>query len=163
MRFTVLLFLLICVPLAVHAQENGDGKSDPVRDIRILCQQLTAYHNDGSVDYVPETDVMGRKVAPADLEAAIDPVQLNYPIKMAITLDEAKQYNLLPTIGYTPRMFVGFVELHKDGSVYFDGKRVNQPQTQFLCDADALPPTTKTIQKGTPQTRRPIKHISNQN
>lgn len=162
MRFTVLLFLLLLSSPMAKAEENGGVKGDPARDIRFLCQQLIAYHSDGSADYVPETDVEGRKVAPADLDPGIDPVQLNYPIKMAITLDEAKQYNLLPTIGYTPRMFVGLVELHENGSVYFDGKRVNQPQTQFLCD-DAALPAKRTIEKGVPQRRNPIKHIHNHN
>lgn len=132
------LLLIVLSPFAALAQDAAKNHGDPARNIQSLCQELTTYHGDGSADYVAGKDVYGRKVAPADLDAdgignhvQVEP---KYPLKIAITFDQAQQFNLLPDVGYTPRMFIGMVELHKDGSVYFDGKRISQPQVQFLCD-----------------------------
>ena len=129
--FAALFLILPCTAMATdHALIHGD----PVRSIESVCQELTAYHGDGSADYVPGKDVYGRKVAPADLQDDAAQVKPHYPLKIAITFDQAKQFNLAPDVDYTPRMFIGMVEVHENGSVYYNGKRLSQPQTQFLCD-----------------------------
>lgn len=136
----LMLGLLPCLAMATDkmvADKDVKIVQDPARSIRKLCRELVAYQPDPSadVDYVPGKDVRGKAVVPANLDGADQNIDLQYPLQIAITLDQAKQFNLSPDTEntYTPRMFVGMIELHKDGSVYFDGKRLTQPQVQFLC------------------------------
>lgn len=120
-------------PMASFAADKDIPNKNPAVSIEKMCQQLTTHHPDGSVDYVPGKDAYWRDVVPADLDGG-QKFELEYPLQIAITLDQAKQFNLLPNATYTPQMFVGMVEVRKDGSVYFNNKRLSQPQVQFLCD-----------------------------
>lgn len=133
-RFCLVTLVVVLLPLAAKAADQRVTGGDPARSIETMCQQLSNYQGDGSVEYQPAKDVYGRKVAPADLDSGNQQINLDYPLQIAITFDQAKQFNLVPNTSYTPRMFVGMVEVRKDGSVYFNNKRLSQPQVQFLCD-----------------------------
>ncbi len=133
-RFCLVTLISSFLPLAALAADQGVTGGDPARSIETMCQQLSNYQGDGSADYHAGKDVYGRKVAPADLDSDNQQINIDYPLQIAITFDQAKQFNLLPNTSYTPRMFVGMVEVRKDGSVYFNNKRLSQPQVQFLCD-----------------------------
>lgn len=137
LRSAIIICCFMLVSFGVQAAE-GDAavmNADPARSITTLCQQLTTYQPRDDVTYVPGKDVRGKAVIPADLDGGSPNIEVQYPLQIAITMDQARQFNLLPNTGntYTPQMFIGMVELRKDGSVYFNGKRLSQPQVQFLC------------------------------
>lgn len=146
-RYLPALLLAAVLPVSVAAAMNGQGASvttqaAPIRDITDLCQQLVTYQPDGSAEYVAGVDAYGRAVVPASGDAPdMAVLEPQWPLRIGITLDQARQFNLPPSArkSYTAEMFVGFVELHKDGSVTYNGKRLSSAQTMFLCHQDKSP------------------------
>lgn len=101
-----------------------------------LCRRLTNVQNTGDADYKPGKDVHGRSVAGANVEEGEPEVRLSDDITVQLGSNDFQQLNL-PTPGnfpsYTPYMDLGEITVRKDGSVYFNGQRLSQPQVQSLC------------------------------
>lgn len=121
----LILTVLFLLPVAAVAQDRVT--------VEQLCRELPNYQPEASVEYQPNKDVHGNDVAPADLDGGNNQIKLGDSIKLAITYDQAQQLNI-PGVPYTPQMYVGNAEIKQDGSVYFNGQRLTQPQVQFLCD-----------------------------
>lgn len=104
--------------------------------VKQLCDRLTNVQHSGDVDYVPNKDVYGRKVISANVEEGEPEVRLSDDITIQLGSNDFQQLNL-PTNGnlpaYQPYMNLGEIQVKKDGSVYFNGQRLTQPQTQSLC------------------------------
>lgn len=101
---------------------------------RELCQELVAYQPSDDVNYKAGKDVHGRDVAPPDLETTLQ-IDLPEEVWFRITVDQAQflgiPYEQMP---YGAVGDVGTVKVSlKDNSVYFNGKRISQPQIQVLC------------------------------
>jgi len=126
----LLLTIAILLPVTAYA--------DDVVTVDKLCRELPNYQPSADVTYTPNKDVHGRDVAPADLDGGSNQIGLGESIKLAITYDQAQQLHL-PNVPYTPQMYIGNAEIKKDGSVFFNGKRLSQAQTQFLCDPKVNP------------------------
>jgi hypothetical protein len=122
-----LALILIVLPVAAFA---ADGKPLSVKE---LCQRMVNVQSNGDADYVPNKDVHGNDVAPADLDGGAPQVNLSDNMTVEIGADKLRQLNL-PGSAYTPYMSFGQVTVKKDGSVYFNGQRLTQPQTQSLCN-----------------------------
>lgn len=69
-RFSMLGVLLVCLPMAAWAQEEGAGQ--PVRIIitKLDCSRLVRHLPAADVAYQPGVDAKGRAVAPADLDGS---------------------------------------------------------------------------------------------
>ncbi len=102
-----------------------------------LCRELTAYQPSADVEYKAGSDVRGRSVAPADLnDDGAAPIQMPEIIDMAITVEQATQLGLPANIPYRPQAYIGNVSVMKDGTVYFNNKRISQTQIQTLCEGN---------------------------
>lgn len=123
--FAALLFF----PLTGFAAEKGKPTAAD------LCRRLTHVQNSTEADYVPGKDAYGRDVAPADLaEDAAPPISLPDTLTVHLGTNDFQQLNLPDTgAAYTPYMNLGEITVRKDGSVYFNGQRLTQPQVQGLC------------------------------
>lgn len=98
-----------------------------------LCQELVPYQPSDDVTYQPEVDVYGREVVPADVSNS-NPVEITPDmVTLLITADQAAQLGLGGTLPYRPEAFVGQVTLDQDGNVYFNNRRIAEPQIQALC------------------------------
>jgi hypothetical protein len=130
------IILLLCLLVPFHAYAD-----DKPLSVKQLCAKMADLQSNGDADYVPNKDVHGRAVAPADLDSGSPPVNLSDTVTVAIGTDTLRQLNLPSNIPYTPYTNLGNVTVKKDGSVYFNGQRLTQPQRQGLCnDKPATPP-----------------------
>jgi hypothetical protein len=80
--------------------------------------------------YTPGVDVKGNPVAPADVNAT-PPMSMPGVVRMPITMDMAQQLAAAPA-GTEMKADVGWVEIHGDGKVLFNGQDVTA-KTQTLC------------------------------
>jgi hypothetical protein len=137
------IILLLCLLVPFHAYAD-----DPL-SVKQLCAKMADLQTGGDVDYVPNKDVHGRKVAPADLDGTPE-VKLSDTVTVAIGTDQLQQLNLPSNIPYTPYMNLGNVTIKKDGSVYFNGQRLTQPQRQELCSdkPNKIPPNDSDAGQG---------------
>ena len=128
MEARIVLAFLLFAPVVAWAQQQ------PVVTAETLCREIVAHHPEDGVEYIPGKDVYWRDVAPADVNGGEGQIRLNDTIRVGIGMYQAQQLNLPATTPYSPELFLGDVELTKDGGVYFNGKRLTQPQVQTLCD-----------------------------
>ena len=118
-----LAFLLLS-PFPVFAAEPPN--------ITDLCQELVEYQPSDDVEYKPGVDVNGENVVPADLNGGTS-IELPETTKVLITVEQAQQLGLPANVLYQPTAIVGMATVNKNGDVYFNGKRISQPQLQVLC------------------------------
>jgi len=97
-----------------------------------LCQELTAYQPSDDVNYEPGKDIRGHDVVPADVDNSAQ-IEMLETIDLAITVDQAAQLGLPTNVPYKAEAYIGAVSVKKDGSVYFNGKRISETQIQVLC------------------------------
>ncbi|HTK83994.1 MAG TPA: hypothetical protein VL625_02815 [Patescibacteria group bacterium] len=83
-----------------------------------------------SAAYTPGVDVNGKPVAPADVNAT-PPMAMPDVVRMPITVDMAQQLAAAPA-GTEMKADMGWVEIHGDGKVMFEGQDVTA-KTQTLC------------------------------
>ncbi len=95
------------------------------------CRKLARYVPPPGVEYQPGVDVRGRKVAPADLNAA---PQIRVP--ETITFDAAvdlRRFGIPPGSPlFDPNVTVGEVRVGMDGRVLFNGQRLGDPEIAAL-------------------------------
>ena len=148
----LLVLSLFLLPFSSYA-------ADKPLTVKQLCDRMVDVQSSGDVNYVPNKDVYGRDVAPADLDGGSPEVRLSDDVTVSIGTDQLQQLNL-PTNGtYTPYMNVGNATIKKDGSVYFNGQRLTQPQMQGLCNDPPPAMEAPASNKATPpigQTDQPL-------
>ena len=101
-----------------------------------LCQELVPYQPSAGVNYEGGKDVHGRPVVSADVDNTTQ-IEIPETIDLAITVDQAAQLGLPTTIPYKPEAYIGSVTVTKDGTVYFNNKRISETQIQVLCKKPA--------------------------
>src|SRR5690606_32199048 len=107
----------------------------PTTTMTQLCRELTAHQPDDDVEYKPGTDQFGREVVPADLDGGTPAIDVAESVTVTLTINQAQVLGLPTNIPYAPEAYIGEATVNpKDGSVYFNGKRIAQPQIQALCD-----------------------------
>lgn len=123
----IIILLVLFSPFAAFAAEKKPNVGD-------LCRRLTHVQDSGDVAYVPGKDVHGREVVGANVEEGEPEVRLGDNITIQLGSNDFQQLNL-PNNGvpYNPYMDLGEITVKKDGSVYFNGQRLTQPQVQGLC------------------------------
>lgn len=136
------LFLSLCLAVLIPSwaasgsaagrKGANDGPGDGA--FRVLCQSLPAYSPDPGVEYRPGVDVHGRPVAPADLNAALA-ADLNEVIRVPVTLDLVRRFNLYPFFGIEMKPDVGSLAIHPDGRVEYNGQDLSR-QAYTLCARD---------------------------
>lgn len=120
----IVLAALLLLPTTAFAAEPPN--------ITDLCQELVEYQPSDDVEYQPGVDVNGENVAPADLNGGTQ-IELPEATRVFITVEQAQQLNLPNNTPYNPTAFIGEVAVQRNGDVYFNGKRISQPQLQVLC------------------------------
>lgn len=107
------------------------------------CRQLANYQpkKDGDAEYKPGVDVNGKPVVEADLGGNAIPVP--DPVRFHLSVDMAEYLGLAGN-GPNPAGYVDFgeVEIHRDGSVFLDGKPMESQQEaalRALCDEEKQP------------------------
>lgn len=109
------------------------------------CQTLAEYVPQAGVNYEPGVDVNGKAVAPADLNAA--PFEMPDVMAIPLSIDLAKRLPDPPQ-GMEADASVGFLEVHKDGRITFEGKDWT-PQIYAICRGEPVPPVaSEDGQKG---------------
>jgi hypothetical protein len=95
------------------------------------CRRLVQHQPAPDVAYKPGVDARGRKVAPADLNAA---PQIRVP--ETITFDAAadlRRFGIPATSPlFQPNVHVGRVDVRQDGRVFFNGERLGDPEIAAL-------------------------------
>ena len=95
------------------------------------CRRLVQHHPAPDVAYQPGVDARGRKVAPADINAA---PQIRVP--ETITFDAAADLRRfgIPASSplFQPNVHVGRVDVQQDGRVFFNGERLGNPEIAAL-------------------------------
>lgn len=93
------------------------------------CRALADYQKPPGVDYEPGVDVEGNRVAPADLNAA--PFELPDIMSVPLSVDLAQCLPDPPggILGEAP---LGFLEVHKNGRVTYEGQDWT-PQIYAIC------------------------------
>ena len=137
----LLLVGLLVLPLTAYA---ADKKPLTVKQ---LCDRMVDVQTGNDVAYDGSKDVHGRDVAPADMDGGTPQVGLSDNVTVSIGTNDLQQLNL-PGSAYTPYMNFGDATIKKDGSVYFNGQRLTQPQIQSLCNDKpnmAVPDTNKKM------------------
>lgn len=90
------------------------------QDHRTLCRVVEAYTG-ADAAFVPGVDARGRAVAPADVTT---PVRMSGGVvRMPLTVDLAQRLNM--PVGTELRPVLGFLEVHPDGTVLFDGQDIS--------------------------------------
>ena len=121
----IITAFLLLFPLAALAAEPSVDQ---------LCDRLTHVQGSDDVAFVPGKDVHGRKVAGANVEEGEPEVKLSDNITVQLGSNNFQQLNLPDNgVPYSPYMDLGEITVRKDGSVYFNGQRLTQPQVQNLC------------------------------
>lgn len=120
----IILAAVLLLPVTAFAAEPPN--------ITDLCQELVEYQPAADVEYQPGVDVNGESVVPADLNGGTQ-IQLPEATRVFITVEQAQQLNIPSNTPYKPTAILGEVSVQKNGDVYFNGKRVSQPQLQVLC------------------------------
>ena len=139
----IALIIALLVPITGFAAERGKPTAAD------LCRRLTNVQDSGDVAYVPGKDVHGRKVAGANVEEGEPEVRLGDNITIQLGSNDFQQLNLPDNgVPYQPYMDLGEITVKKDGSVYFNGQRLTQPQVQSLCkDAPAATDSSSNSEK----------------
>jgi hypothetical protein len=95
------------------------------------CRKLIRHSPAPDVAYQPGVDARGRKVAPADLNAA---PQIKVP--ETITFDAAvdlRGFGIPATSPlFQPNVHVGRVDVQQDGVAFFNGERLGDPEIAAL-------------------------------
>lgn len=100
-------------------------------DDAAVCHILSSHAQAAaSAAYTPGVDANGKPVAPADVAAA-PAMSMPGVVRMPITIDMAQQLAAAPA-GTEMKADVGWVEIHGDGKVLFNGQDVTA-KTQTLC------------------------------
>ncbi len=100
------------------------------------CKTIAEYFPQADVNYQPGVDVNGKAVVPADLNAA--PMELPDIMTIPLSIDLAKRLPDAPA-GAQMEASLGFLEVHKDGRVTYEGKDWT-PQVYAICRGETLPP-----------------------
>lgn len=123
----IILAIGLLFPLVAHAADRKPNVDD-------LCRRLTHVQHSGDAEYTPGTDVHGRKVVGANVDDGQPEVRLGDTITVQLGSNDFNQLNLPnKNVPYQPYMDLGEITVKKDGSVYFNGQRLTQPQVQGLC------------------------------
>ncbi len=102
------------------------------------CQTLAEYIPQAGVEYQSGVDVHGNNVVPADLNAA--PIEMPDIMAIPLSFDLAQRLPDPPQ-GMKADASVGFLEVHKDGRIVFEGRDLT-PQVYAICRGEALPAET---------------------
>jgi hypothetical protein len=138
MASRIVLIALLLASFAAFAAEQAPNMTSNMVAVKELCQKLTEYQPAEGVEYKPGQDVVnGKKVVPADLDGGSPQIQMNDTINLNIGTERPEQLNLPANVPYTAYLNIGQVTVKKDGSVYFNGKRISQAQAQYLCKDQA--------------------------
>ena len=149
----LLIACLVIFPVAANAA------SKPLT-VKQLCDRMVNVQSSGDVEYNSSKDVHGRDVAPADLDDGTPQVGLSDNVTVSIGTNDLQQLNL-PGSSYTPYMNFGDATIKKDGSVYFNGQRLSQPQVQSLCNdkPNMAGPDTNKATPPVGQTDEPLNPV----
>lgn len=100
------------------------------------CQMLTEHMADNDVTYKPGVDADGNAVVPADLNAA--PFEMPDVMTVPLSVDLVRRLPDPPegVFGEAP---LGFLEVHKNGRVTYDGQDWTT-QIYAICNGETLPP-----------------------
>lgn len=98
-------------------------------DVSVLCRQMDNLRN--SAEYIPNVDVHGKYVTPADVSTTT-PSYINSPIIIPIEIDLIDRFGLsLPTeISLKPT--VASLKIYQDGQVKYNDEDVTE-RTLSLC------------------------------
>lgn len=121
-----LLLLLVLIPLQSFAESDASQETKQTT----ICKLLFAHKPIDNVFYKSGIDVNGNKVTPADLNPA--PIKVPEVISIPLQIDFANRLNSLANLGLRTEGSLGLVEIHKDGSVIYDGKDISA-QSATLC------------------------------
>lgn len=100
------------------------------------CKTLAEYFPQAGVNYQPGVDVSGKSVVPADLNAA--PFELPDIMAIPLSVDLARRLPDAPK-GMEADASLGFLEVHKNGRITFDGKDWT-PQVYAICRGETPSP-----------------------
>lgn len=103
------------------------------------CQTLAEYHPEAGVAYEPGVSVDGKTVVPADLNAV--PFEMPDIMTIPLSFDLARRMPDPPE-GMTADASVGFLEVHKNGRITFEGQDWT-PQVYAICRGETPPPMEK--------------------
>ena len=91
------------------------------------CSRLVRYTPPPGVEYQPGVDVRGRKVAPADLNAAPQ-IRIPHTITFDVAAD-LRRFGIPPSSPlFQPNVAIGEVQVARDGTVFFNGQRLGDPE-----------------------------------
>jgi hypothetical protein len=109
----------------------GPALAQTVTVTGVDCRKLARYTPPPGVEYQPGVDVRGRKVAPADVNAA---PQIRAP--ETVTFDAAVDLRRfgIPASSplFQPNVAVGTVQVEKDGRVLFNRQPLGDPEIAAL-------------------------------
>lgn len=119
------LFRNIVLVLALSSPVCAADKTD----VSALCRQMSNLQN--SAEYVPNVDVHGKHVTPADVNANASRY-INNPVIIPIEIDLIDRFGLsLPTeISLKPT--ISSLKIYQDGRVKYNDEDVTE-RTLFLC------------------------------
>lgn len=115
--YKIFPFVLFGALLSLPAQA-GEEKGTPA-----ACRLLSAHSPAADVAYAPGTDVYGRPVVPADLDA-VPPLEIPDVIRVPLSVDLAGRIRDNPDDfeGVQMEAPLGMLEIHKDGRVTYNGQ-----------------------------------------
>lgn len=123
MKIVALVFLVFLMPAPAQADE-----------IEVLCMNAFNQKPAVGVEYVPDVDVYGNPVVPADLygRQKLTPDVVLIPL----TIDLAQRLGDLPE-GTELKSQIGMLEVYQDGKVFLNGQNLSQ-QALALCEGRSL-------------------------
>ncbi len=124
-----LLSFLLATPTTVVAQEVTISSGG--------CARLVEHFPDADVNLIPNADVRGRPVTPADLPRSPQ-IQVPDAFSILISVDLAERLGIPPggDADYTARAFIGQVDVAPDGRAFFNGQPLQDEaarQLSILC------------------------------
>ncbi len=101
------------------------------------CDRLVQHEPDADVTFVPNVDVRGRPVAPADLPGSSQ-IQVPENFSIPITVDLAERLGIPPggDADFTAEAFIGQVDVEPGGRAFFNGQPLQDEaarQLSILC------------------------------
>ncbi len=117
---------VIVGPVLAQAQPDA-----VVKITREDCSRLIRHQPSDDVAYTPGVTKRGKKVVSADLNS--QPITLPDVIRIPITVDLFERYNIPANqANFEAEAEIGVVEVHKDGSSYFNGQPLQDEEQREL-------------------------------
>jgi hypothetical protein len=130
---------------AVSGLTAATSFADTVTISRDGCAALQSYVPAPDVNYTPGVDVNGNKVAPADLDGGMPPLEMPSEITISITSLLQSKFGIpADPNSYKPEAYIGTVTVKPDGRAYFNGQPLQNDaafELAQLCQKQGTAPT----------------------